>query len=284
MSRKNSYWLVSVPYEESRSKTLKRLKQKMHTEGKMCDVFDFKLPQLKVGTLDELLTLSDDLQRYDATVEQVAQKVIRTLADLLREDSHKRRKDRGNISSGSSGSSSNEALSDFQPDIMLPEGNTVPVELYMSYFQWDENQYMVVRPLTEISDLINRKALKYDEELRVKTAEYSALKTAITSLERKKTGPLSVRPLDGLITQDMIVDTEYLTTLFVAVPKAQIKEWNSKYAELDGLEFIVPDSSEYVVYCCALTHSLSLCVCSSSTLCDDVTLHHITLTLLLLLS
>jgi len=36
---------------------------------------------LKVGTVDQLLQLSDDFNKYDSTCEQVTMKALKTLAD-----------------------------------------------------------------------------------------------------------------------------------------------------------------------------------------------------------
>lgn len=57
-------------------------------------------------------------------------------------------------------------------------------------------------------------------------------------------GALTTKLLDGIVTKEHIVDTDYLQTLFIVVPKNMQKEWMAKYETLDNL--VVPESSEYV--------------------------------------
>lgn len=68
---------------------------------------------------------------------------------------------------------------------------------------------------------------------------------------RKTSGNLAVRPIEDDVKawcrkQNIPepIDSEFLTTLFVAVPKAEQAEWQSTYAKLH--EFVVPRSSGVV--------------------------------------
>jgi len=124
------YWIVSVPYEENKAKTFKKIKQNL-TEQKICECYEFKIPKLKTGTLDQLMMLSDDLIKHDSMVEGVTLKVLRTLGEV------------GEL---------NEQ--EFIPEIILSDESTVPASLYLRYFQWDENQYLLNRSLTDIVDTI----------------------------------------------------------------------------------------------------------------------------------
>jgi V-type H+-transporting ATPase subunit C len=46
-------------------------------------MFKFEVPSLTVGTLDTLMTLSDNLVKTDGVVEQTVRKIERTSADLF---------------------------------------------------------------------------------------------------------------------------------------------------------------------------------------------------------
>jgi V-type H+-transporting ATPase subunit C len=46
-------------------------------------MFKFEVPSLTVGTLDTLMTLSDDLVKTDGVVEQTVRKIERTTAELF---------------------------------------------------------------------------------------------------------------------------------------------------------------------------------------------------------
>ena len=47
------------------------------------EMFKFEVPSLTVGTLDTLMTLSDNLVKTDGVVEQTVRKIERTSADLF---------------------------------------------------------------------------------------------------------------------------------------------------------------------------------------------------------
>jgi len=214
-----------VPYEENKSKTFKNIKQKLQTEQKLCECFEFKIPKLKTGTLDQLMTLSDDLIKYDNTVESITMKMLRTLSDVGEIDEQ-----------------------EFVPEVILLDESAVPTSMYLNYFQWDENQYLLNKSLTEITDNIYKKAMKIDDELKVKLAEYTTLKTNIQQIERKTSGNLSIKSLDGIVRAEHIVESEYLQTLFVAVPRGQFKEWEMGYDDLEELESgVVPGSSDLII-------------------------------------
>jgi V-type H+-transporting ATPase subunit C len=46
-------------------------------------MFKFEVPSLTVGTLDTLMTLSDDLVKTDTIVEQTVRKIEKTTAELF---------------------------------------------------------------------------------------------------------------------------------------------------------------------------------------------------------
>jgi V-type H+-transporting ATPase subunit C len=47
------------------------------------EMFKFEVPSLTVGTLDTLMTLSDDLVKTDVIVEQTVRKIEKTTAELF---------------------------------------------------------------------------------------------------------------------------------------------------------------------------------------------------------
>ena len=55
------YWLISLPLTEGRDVVWTRVQSKVKFENDLSQIYRFKLPELRVGTLDSLLALSDDL-------------------------------------------------------------------------------------------------------------------------------------------------------------------------------------------------------------------------------
>jgi V-type H+-transporting ATPase subunit C len=47
------------------------------------EMFKFEVPSLTVGTLDTLMTLSDDLVKTDQVVEQTVRKIEKTTQELF---------------------------------------------------------------------------------------------------------------------------------------------------------------------------------------------------------
>lgn len=58
------YWVVSVPLVESQGHTRNLLQSKLKFQN-LADVSSINLPTLKIGTLDSLLGLSDDLVKIN---------------------------------------------------------------------------------------------------------------------------------------------------------------------------------------------------------------------------
>lgn len=58
-------------------------------QNNLCENFKFHIPDLKVGTLDQLVGLSDDLGKLDAFVESITRKVAMYLGDVLEDQRDK---------------------------------------------------------------------------------------------------------------------------------------------------------------------------------------------------
>lgn len=58
-------------------------------QNSLCENFKFHIPDLKVGTLDQLVGLSDDLGKLDAYVETSTRKVAAYLGDVLEDQRDK---------------------------------------------------------------------------------------------------------------------------------------------------------------------------------------------------
>jgi len=67
------YWLIAVPPE---SNNFTNLKRKTNEENRYCEPSRFQIPGLKVGTLDTLMQLSEDLVKVDSGIEQITKKLV----------------------------------------------------------------------------------------------------------------------------------------------------------------------------------------------------------------
>lgn len=220
------YWIVSVPYERNKQETINHLKKDLISQNLTSECNEFQVPsKMKHGTIDELLILSENLVKYDSQCENTTARVLRFLSELS--------------------SSINTGKNDvWVPEINVSEDRVQRVQVYLNTFQWDDGQYMLSKSIKDLSESIHKKIINYEEEFREKSQKFSSLCNNIDSLKRKSEGSLVVKPLDGIIKEEHIIDTEYLATVFVVVPKNNESEWTKHYDE-DFLDeaYVVPDSS-----------------------------------------
>ena len=66
------YWIISAPGDKTPQQTFDKLNQETGQRGNapLSRNFKFNIPELKVGTIDSLLGLSDDLAKLDSHAER----------------------------------------------------------------------------------------------------------------------------------------------------------------------------------------------------------------------
>jgi hypothetical protein len=67
MSNLEEFWLISVPGDKTPQQAWEKLVQSIDN---IANPYKFNIPNLKVGTLDQLFGLSDDLGKLDSFVEK----------------------------------------------------------------------------------------------------------------------------------------------------------------------------------------------------------------------
>lgn len=213
------YWLISAPGDKSCQQTWETLNNLTSKQHNLSANYKFNIPDLKVGTLDQLVGLSDDLGKLDSFVESVTRKVANYLGEVL------------------------EDQRDKLAENLLANGSDLAT--YFTRFQWDIAKYPIKQSLRNLSDIISKQVSQIDADLKMKAAPYNSLKTSLQSIERKQTGSLLTRNVADLVKKDnFILDSEYLTTLLVVVPRVNYGDWNTKYERLT--EMIVPRSSQLI--------------------------------------
>ena len=160
-----------------------------------------------VGTLDSLMTLSDDLGKTDQIVESIVRKIEKTAVEL-------------------SGKKSTD----------LTVGG-VPAPRYIQQFAWDYAKYPNRRPLKELVVLSAGGVQAIDEELKQLGQSYADKQAALQDAKRKKAGNLMVADLNDVLTaEDMskvdVHDTEYLKTVMIAIPKAVKPQFEANISSL----------------------------------------------------
>ena len=98
----------------------------------------------------------------------------------------------------------------------------VPVVSYTTkQWEWDEAKFQMKTPLRDLSEGISLRISSLDEELKLKVTELNNVKGSVQGMERKTQGNLMVRGLADLIFKEDVVESEYMTTVFVVVQKVR---------------------------------------------------------------
>uniref|UniRef100_G3NND1 V-type proton ATPase subunit C n=1 Tax=Gasterosteus aculeatus aculeatus TaxID=481459 RepID=G3NND1_GASAC len=211
------FWLISAPGEKTCQQTWDKLMVATTRTNNLSANNKFNIPDLKVGTLDVLVGLSDELAKLDTFVESVVKKVAQYMADVL-EDSRDK----------------------VQENLLA---NGVDLVTYITRFQWDMAKYPIKQSLKNISEIISKQASQIDNDLKARASAYNNLKGNLQNLERKNAGSLLTRSLADIVKkEDFIVDSEYLITMLVVVQKTGYADWQKTYETL--AEMVVPRSTK----------------------------------------
>ncbi|CEG71831.1 hypothetical protein RMATCC62417_07500 [Rhizopus microsporus] len=207
------YVFVSVPALGDKQNTFLNIKGKL---AEYAQTYHYTIPEFKIGTLDALVVLSDDLVKYDAAFEQSVNKLTDILNTLIK--------------------GQQQPLQGF---LLV---NDKPLDQFIATFQWNTMKYRTDKSLQETTATLNQEVTAIDNIMKNKLNTYTQTKNALQTLQRKETGNLSVRNLNGIVKkQHCVLNSEFLTTLIIAVPKSLYKQWNNKYESLTDM--VVPRSS-----------------------------------------
>ncbi|KFQ55181.1 V-type proton ATPase subunit C 1, partial [Pelecanus crispus] len=218
-TKMTEFWLISAPGEKTCQQTWEKLHAATTKNNNLSTNSKFNIPDLKVGTLDVLVGLSDELAKLDAFVEGVVKKVAQYMADVL-EDSK-----------------------DKVQENLLANGVFVKFLLADVSFEIEKSFKNYSSSLDTVPFLFIFKGVnQIDNDLKARASAYNNLKGNLQNLERKNAGSLLTRSLADIVKkEDFVLDSEYLVTLLVIVPKLNYNDWVKQYETL--AEMVVPRSS-----------------------------------------
>ncbi|NXI99444.1 VATC1 ATPase, partial [Psophia crepitans] len=209
-TKMTEFWLISAPGEKTCQQTWEKLHAATTKNNNLSTNSKFNIPDLKVGTLDVLVGLSDELAKLDAFVEGVVKKVAQYMADVLEDSKDK-----------------------VQENLLANGDLSFEVEKFKNY-----SCSLDTVPFLFIFKGVNQ----IDNDLKARASAYNNLKGNLQNLERKNAGSLLTRSLADIVKkEDFVLDSEYLVTLLVIVPKLNYNDWVKQYETL--AEMVVPRSS-----------------------------------------
>jgi len=168
-----------------------------------------------VGNIDSLITLSDELRKLDTHVEGTLRKIASQYDELADQRQ--------------------------EPKKELDVKGAPPLTFFIK-FKWDEARFSKRKPLPELAHIVQTGITKMDEELRTKTSEYTSIEQKLNQVQQSTQGNLLTRDITKDIApkREQILETKYLTTVFVVIPSSDIREWQTTYETIN--EFVVPGS------------------------------------------
>jgi len=208
----NQYWLISAP-DTGKDRISETLSRKLSGAAR---VSPFNIPALKVGTLDTLMALSDDMFKFENYVEAVTKKIANQLYVLFESSEH---------------------------DRLLSVNGASPDD-YLNHFSWDEAKFPIKASCRELIENIYSLVTKLDEELRAKTGEYGQIVHSLAQSERGASGNLLSRDLSEIVKPSDWFESEYLTTIFVVIPKYGYKEFENCYESFS--QYVLPRSAKVI--------------------------------------
>lgn len=213
------FWLISAPGEPTPQQTFDTLNSNLTKNKTLGSAYKFHIPDLKVGTLDILVGLAEELEKLDVFIESVTRKIAQYLGDVLEDEKDK-----------------------LKENLLV---HRYPPAQAVTKFQWDIAKYPVKQSLRNITDSIAKNATQTDVELKAKAQMYNSVRTNIQNIERKSTGSLMSRNLSELVKkEDVVQESEYLVTLLIVISSGSQREWFAKYETL--CDMVVPRSSRII--------------------------------------
>uniref|UniRef100_A0AC35TKY9 V-type proton ATPase subunit C n=1 Tax=Rhabditophanes sp. KR3021 TaxID=114890 RepID=A0AC35TKY9_9BILA len=222
-------WLISAPGDKTAQETWEKLDQATSGQSKNNK---FPIPDLKVGTLDQLVGLSDDLAKLDSAAESVTRKLVNYFGDVLQDEQDK-----------------------LSENLMIGGKD---IHTYVTKFTWETAKYPKQQSLKVLSEIMGKQITQIDNDLKTKANAYNTLKNNLASIDRKTTGSLVAKDLSNLVkAEDFVLNSDYMQTILVVVPKILAKEWEASYSTFASM--VVPGSTrklqedaEHFLYCVTL--------------------------------
>ena len=214
------YWLISVPGTQSFDAVTRKVTARGQTN--LADIFRFEIPrELRVGTLDELMTLSDDIDKMELSCSATTRKIGTAFLSILKED--------------------NPHVS---ADNHLQIGQ-YSLDFYVQNFIWNSSKYLLSGTCREIASSICQEIEHVEEGFRDRMVAFSEANSKLNSVERSQKSNLVMRDLSDIVKESDLpaLSSVLFTTVLAVVPTFATLDWERDYANGFGCQLVYnPDN------------------------------------------
>lgn len=209
----SQYVFVSFqPLKQGDQATQKQLKLEV---APFASCVPLTIPQLKVGRLDTLVQLSDDLQKLDTQLNTSVSKFARSY-----KESHP----------------PGAVVEELKINTPEPNVSFLPARRFDTLDDerwWNLAHFPLGQSLKDLKDGSEERLNGFEEDFRKLSSVYFEHKSALAALVKKESGTLIVRSLTPYVHSDACVETTHITTVFVVIPKPKEQEFLSTYETME---------------------------------------------------
>lgn len=126
----------------------------------------------KIGSLDQLMTLNENAQKLDTSLENVCKKIEKVSFETMKEPTNELQ---------------------YIPKDRSGPSNPMSYRQYIMNFQWDHLKYSSKKSLNELTISVQKQMVRNDEQIRKNMEELNGYKNKISNLQKKETGNLNQR-------------------------------------------------------------------------------------------
>ncbi|KAG7663155.1 VMA5 [[Candida] subhashii] len=180
-------------------------------------LYNLKVPDFQTGTLDSLVTESEELAKIDQQLGSSISKII----DIL------------------------NSINDTPSKTFARIVQSKLVYDYIQNFNWNTSKYRLDKSINFLVKLLSGEAIALDNDVRASYQNYQTAKSNFLAADRKKNGDLSIKSLHEIVKpEQFVLDSEHLTTILIAVPNNLVNDFKGAYETLT--EFVIPRSAELI--------------------------------------
>jgi len=179
--------------------------------------------RFKSGTLDQLMALTEILNKQDLFIEGLVKKVLKMLEDTQQ-----------------SKADSN----------ILWGGQKYPIEQFFGKFAWEDSKFPRSKSIVELISIILEKVNQMDNQLKKSYADFTETKNMLISYQKKSEGNYLSRDLldvlcsEAKVNPNDFIDSHYLCTAIAILNKNQVEIWKANYEKIELFEYVDKGTSK----------------------------------------